>query len=317
MAALQIAVADSPFPSLDPAKGVVSRLGGEVQLASEPTPEAIMKVAKDADAVLVTYAKITGDMIRQLTKCRIISRMGIGTDNIDIAEATKARIVVTKVPDYCIDEVSDHAMALLLAVVRKIPFINAQVHGGTWKMPAVVPIHRLRGSVLGLMGFGRIPQLVAPKAQAFGIKVIAYDPYAPKEVFAGAGVESVDFPTLLKTSDYVSIHSPLVPETKGLFNADAFRQMKRSAYVVNTARGPVVDAQALTSALDAGHLGGVGLDVFAAEPIDPHDPLLACEQVVLTPHCADTTPEGVDLLNSGAVDNILSFLRGEPRNVVG
>ena len=146
-----------------------------------------MKIAKDADAILVTYAKITGDMIRQLTKCRIISRFGIGVDNVDIPEATKKGIVVTKVPDYCIDEVSDHAMALLLAVVRKIPIINAQVHGGTWKMPDVVPIHRLRGSVLGLVGFGRIPQLVVPKAKSFGMKVIAYDPYVPKEVFAEAG----------------------------------------------------------------------------------------------------------------------------------
>ena len=190
-------------------------------------------------------------MIRQLTKCRIISRFGIGVDNVDIPEATKKGIVVTKVPDYCIDEVSDHTMALLLAVVRKIPFINAQVHGGTWKMPDVVPIHRLRGSVLGLVGFGRIPQLVAPKAKAFGMKVIAYDPYVPAEVFASAGVESVDFPTLLKTSDYVSIHSPLVPETKGLFNADAFRQMKPTAYLVNTARGPIIDEAALAEALDA------------------------------------------------------------------
>ena len=262
MPTLQIAVADSPFPSLDPVRTVVSKIGGEVQLAAESTPEAILQVAKDADAVLVTYAQITGDMIRQFTKCRIISRMGIGTDNIDIAAATAAGIVVTKVPDYCIDEVSDHTMALLLAVVRKIPFINAQVHGGTWKMPAVVPIHRLRGRVLSLVGFGRIPQLVVPKAKAFGLTVIAYDPYAPKEAFAGAGVESVDLPTLLKTADYVSIHSPLVPETKHLFSTDAFRQMKASAYLVNTARGPIVDEQALAAALDAGEIAGAALDVM-------------------------------------------------------
>jgi D-3-phosphoglycerate dehydrogenase len=317
MAALQIAVADSPFPSLDPAKGVVSRIGGEVQLASEPTPEAIMKVAKDADAVLVTYAKITGDMIRQLTKCRIISRMGIGTDNIDIAEATKARIVVTKVPDYCIDEVSDHAMALLLAVVRKIPFINAQVHGGTWKMPAVVPIHRLRGSVLGLMGFGRIPQLVAPKAKAFGIKVIAYDPYAPKEVFAGAGVESVDFPTLLKTSDYVSIHSPLVPETKGLFNADAFRQMKWSAYVVNTARGPIIDEAALAAALDAGEISGAAIDVMAQEPPGPSSPLFGRDNVIITPHTSFYSEESLVDLQTKAAEEVVAILSGKaPRNPV-
>ncbi len=302
---------------MDPARGVVSRIGAELQVAAEPTPEAIMRVAKDADAVLVTYAKITGDMIRQLTKCRIISRMGIGVDNIDIAEATKARIVVTKVPDYCIDEVSDHAMALLLAVVRKIPFINAQVHGGTWKMTAVVPIHRLRGSVLGLMGFGRIPQLVAPKAKAFGIKVIAYDPYVPKEVFAGAGVDSVDFPTLLKTSDYVSIHSPLVPETKNLFNADAFRQMKRSAYLVNTARGPIIDEAALAAALDAGDIAGAALDVMAQEPPGPSSPLYGRDNVIITPHTSFYSEESLVDLQTKAAEEVVAILGGKaPRNPV-
>ena len=173
--------------------------------------------------VLVTYAKITAEMIAQMTRCRIISRFGIGVDNVDLAAATSAGIVVTKVPDYCIDEVSDHAVALLLALVRKIPLSNAQVHAGRWEMKAVVPIHRLRGTVLGLVGFGRIPQLVAPKAKAFGMRVIASDPFVPAEVFAREGVERVEFAELLKQSDYVSIHTPLLPETRGLFNAEVVR----------------------------------------------------------------------------------------------
>ena len=317
MATPQIAVADCPFPSLDPARAVVSRIGGAVQLASEPTPEAITRVAKDADALLVTYAKITGDIIRQLTRCRIIARMGIGVDNIDIAAATQARIVVTRVPDYCVDEVSDHAMALLLAVVRKIPFINTQVHGGTWQMPAVVPIHRLRGRVLGLVGFGRIPRLVAPKAQAFGIRVIAYDPYAPKEAFTGAGVESVDFPTLLKTSDYVSIHSPLVPETQHLFNAETFRQMKRSAYLVNTARGPIVDEAALAAALDAGEIAGAALDVMAQEPPGAASPLYGRDHVILTPHTSFYSEESLVDLQTRAAEEVVAVLSGKaPRNPV-
>ncbi|MDA1183452.1 MAG: C-terminal binding protein [Acidobacteria bacterium] len=317
MAAVQIAVADSPFPSLDPVRDVVSKIDGDVQLAAEATPEAILQVARDADAVLVTYAQITGDMIRQFTKCRIISRMGIGTDNIDIAAATAAGIVVTKVPDYCIDEVSDHTMALLLAVVRKIPFINAQVHGGTWKMPAVVPIHRLRGSVLGLVGFGRIPQLVAPKAKAFGLTVVAYDPYASPEVFAGAGVESVDFPTLLKTADYISIHSPLVPETKHLFGADAFRQMKQSAYLVNTARGPIVDEAALAAALDAGEIAGAALDVMEQEPPGASSPLYGRDNVIITPHTSFYSEESLVDLQTKAAEEVAAVLSGKaPRNPV-
>src|SRR6202163_2677598 len=189
MPQLLVAVADSVFPNLDPAREVLSKIGAELRLSESPKPDAIVETARHADAVLVTYAKITAEMIRQMTRCRIISRFGIGVDNVDIPAATKAGIVVTRVPDYCIDEVSDHTLALLLALVRKIPSSNARTHAGRWEMQAVVPIHRLRGSTLGLVGFGRIPQLVAPKAKAFGLKVVAYDPYVPAEVLTRAGVE--------------------------------------------------------------------------------------------------------------------------------
>jgi D-3-phosphoglycerate dehydrogenase len=276
-----------------------------------------MRIARDADAILVTYAKITGDMIQQLSKCRIISRFGIGVDNVDIPEATRKRIVVTKVPDYCIDEVSDHTMALLLAAVRKIPFVNAQVHGGTWKMPAVVPIHRLRGTVLGLVGFGRIPQLVVPKAKAFGMRVIAYDPYVPKEVFTGLGVEGVDLPTLLRTSDYVSIHSPLVPETRNLFNLDAFRQMKPTAYVVNTARGPIIDEAALAKALDEKLIAGAALDVMVQEPPAPNSPLFGRDNVIVTPHTSFYSEESLVELQTKAAQEVAAVLTGRPpRNPV-
>src|SRR4051812_11998032 len=316
MAKFFVAVADSVFPNLDPARELLSSIGAEIQLASEPTPDAIMKLAKDADGVLVTYAKITADMIRQMTKCRIISRFGIGVDNVDIPVATEKGIVVTKVPDYCIDEVSDHAMALLLSAVRKIPKGTEEVHSGTWKMPNFVPIHRLRGSVLGLAGFGRIPQLVAPKAQAFGMKVIAYDPFLPKEVFAKAGVEQVDFPTLLKRSDYISVHSPLTPETKGLFNADAFKQMKKGSYIVNTARGPVIDEQALAAAIDSGHIAGAGLDVMTTEP-PVNSPLIGKKNVIITPHTSFYSYESLVELQTKASQEVANVLTGKPaRNPV-
>ena len=296
-----VVVSDSVFPTLDPARTVLSAIGAELQMAHEPTAEAIVRAAASADALLVTYAKITAEMIPQMARCRIISRFGIGVDNVDLAAATQAGIVVTKVPDYCIDEVSDHAMALLLALVRKIPLANTQVHAGLWEMKAVVPIHRLRGSVLGLVGFGRIPQLVAPKAQAFGIRVVASDPYVPSEAFTRAGVERVDFSELLRVADYISIHSPLLPETRNLFNADAFRQMKPTAYLINTARGPIVDEVALARALDEGQLAGAALDVMPQEP-PVGSPLLGRDNVIVTPHTSFYSEESLVELQIKAAD---------------
>jgi len=316
MAQLQVGVSDSVFPNLDPARAVLSKIGAQLHLADEPKPEAIMRVAKDADALFATYAKITGDMIRQMTRCRIIARFGIGVDNVDIPAATERGIVVTKVPDYCIDEVSDHAMALLLAAARKIPIANSMVHQRRWEMPAVVPIHRLRGSVLGLVGFGRIPQLVAPKAQSFGMQVVSYDPFVPKNVFEDAKVRGVEFKELLKISDYISIHSPLLPETQGLFNAEAFRQMKPHAYLINTARGPIVDEAALAQALDAGQLAGAALDVMTKEP-PTGSPLLGRPNVIITPHTSFYSEESLVDLQTKAAEEVVRVLQGQaPKNPV-
>jgi D-3-phosphoglycerate dehydrogenase len=311
-----IAVTDSVFPNLDAAREVVAKVGGELRLAKTPTPEGILEVARDADAVLTTYAKVTTAVVEQLTRCRIISRFGIGVDNVDIATATSKGIVVTKVPDYCIDEVSDHAMALLLAIVRKIPFSNSEVQEGRWAMPTVVPIHRLRGTVLGLVGFGRIPQLVAPKAQAFGIKVIAFDPFVPQEVFAKAGVASVTFDELVKTADYISLHCPLTPETNHLFNAEVFGKMKPGAYLVNTGRGPLIDEAALAQALDKGQLAGAALDVVEKEP-PVGSPVLGRKNVILTPHTAFYSDESLLELQVKAAEEVVRVLSGQaPKNPV-
>ena len=275
MAGPVIAVTDTVFPSLDPAKAALARLNPTYRMSKSVDAEDIVAVAKDADAVLVTYAKLTRDVLMQLTRCKAIGRFGLGVDNIDLATAKEKGIAVNYVPDYCIREVSDHAMALLLALIRKIPLSNKLVQSGRWEMPAVVPIRRIEGTVLGLIGFGHIPRLVAPKAQAFGIKVIAYDPFAKPDVFKAAAVESVDLDTLLKTSDYVSVHAPLLPGTHGMLNAAAFGKMKKGAYIVNTARGPLIDEPALVAALDSGRVGGAGLDVVAAEPLAKDSPLWA------------------------------------------
>ncbi len=311
-----VAVTDSVFPNLNAAAEVVAKVGGELRLANAPTPEGILDVARDADAILCTYAKVTTAVVEQLTRCRIISRFGIGVDNVDIAMATSKGIVVTKVPDYCIDEVSDHAMALLLSIVRKIPFSNSEVQDGRWAMPSVVPIHRLRGTVLGLVGFGRIPQLVAPKAQAFGIKVIAFDPFVPQEVFAKAGVTSTTFDELVNTADYISLHCPLTPETNHLFNAEVFAKMKPGAYLVNTGRGPLIDEAALAQALDKGQLAGAALDVVEKEP-PVGSPVLGRKNVILTPHTAFYSDESLLELQVKAAEEVVRVLSGQaPKNPV-
>ena len=312
-----VAVTDSVFPNLDAAGTVLSPIGAELRLAEGPTPDAILRAARSADAILVTYAKITADIIQQLTRCRIISRFGIGVDNVDLDAATAKGIVVTKVPDYCVDEVSDHAMALLLAAVRKIPFSDARVHGGEWKMPSVVPIHRLRGTTLGLVGFGRIPQLVAPKARAFGMRVLASDPFVPAPVMEAAGVEPVTFDQLVERSDYISIHAPLTPQTRHLFDAGVFRRMKPTAYLVNTARGPLVDEAALVEALTAGRIAGAALDVVEQEPPAPGSPLLACRNLILTPHTGFYSDESLVELQTKAAEEVVRVLGGQsPRNPV-
>src|SRR6201984_1142571 len=263
-----IAVTDSPFPSLAPAKAALARFDPELRMAKSASADDILAVARDADAILVTYAKLPGDLLQQLTRCKAIGRFGLGVDNIDISAAAELGIAVTYVPDYCMHEVSDHAMALLLALARKIRLANKLVHAGRWEMPAVVPIHRLAGRVLGLVGFGNIPRALAPKAKAFGLRVVTHDPYAPQQALATAGVEGVSFDRLLEISDFVSIHAPLMPATRGLFNADVFAKMKTGALLINTARGPLVDEDALVSALDSGRLGGAALDVVAVGPLN-------------------------------------------------
>src|SRR5215813_10512153 len=211
-----IAVTDSPFPSLDPAKQALARVDPEFRMSKSANADDILAVARDADAILVTYAKLTRELLTQLTRCKSIGRFGLGVDNIDLKAAGEHGITVTYVPDYCMQEVSDHAMALLLALARKVPFSNRLVQAGRWEMPAVAPLRRLEGQVLGLIGFGNIPRALAPKAKAFGLKVVAYDPFAAKDLFASAGVESVSFDDLLARSDFISVHAPLLPATRGL-----------------------------------------------------------------------------------------------------
>jgi D-3-phosphoglycerate dehydrogenase / 2-oxoglutarate reductase len=311
MAGPVIAVTDSVFPTLDPAKAALARLNPTYRMSKSVNADDIVAVAKDADAVLVTYAKLTREVLSQFTRCKAIGRFGLGVDNIDLPTAKEKGIAVNYVPDYCIREVSDHAMALLLSLIRKVPLSNKLVQSGRWEMPAVVPIRRIEGTVLGLIGFGHIPRLVAPKAQAFGIKVVAHDPFAKPDVFTAANVESVDLDTLFKTSDYVSVHAPLLPATRGMMNAAAFAKMKKGAYVVNTARGPLIDEPALIAALDSGQIGGAGLDVVATEPLAKDSPLLGRDNVIISPHTAFYSIEALNELQTKCAADVARVLSGE------
>ena len=306
-----VVVTDSPFPSLDPARKALEEANAEVVQAPSSSEEDIIKAAENADAILVTYAKLNENILRSLKKCKAIGRFGIGVDNIDLVVAGELGISVNYVPDYCLDEVSDQAMAMIISMARKIPQSNKLVQSGRWEMPAVVPMHRLRGKTVGLIGFGNIPRLMTPKAQAFGFNVIAADPYAPKELFEKYGVESVSMDELYERSDFISIHAPLLPETKGLVNKDAFKKMKDTAIIVNTARGPLINEKDLIEALDMNEIGGAGLDVVETEPLPKNSPLIGRDNVILAPHTAFYSVEALEELQTKAASDVARVLNGE------
>ena len=306
-----VVVTDSPFPSLDPAKKALEDANAEVVQAPSSSEEDIIKAAENADAILVTYAKLNENILRSLKNCKAIGRFGIGVDNIDLKVAGELGISVNYVPDYCLDEVSDQAMAMIISMARKIPQSNKLVQSGRWEMPAVVPMYRLRGKTVGLIGFGNIPRLMTPKAQAFGFNVIASDPYAPKELFEKYGVESVSMDELYERSDFISVHAPLLPETKGLVNKDAFKKMKDTAIIVNTARGPLINEKDLIEALDKNEIGGAGLDVVETEPLPENSPLLGRDNVILAPHTAFYSVEALEELQTKAASDVARVLNGE------
>jgi D-3-phosphoglycerate dehydrogenase len=220
-------------------------------------------------------------------------------------------ITVTYVPDYCLQEVSDHAMALLLALARKIPLSDRLVQAGRWEMPAVLPLHRLEGQVLGLIGLGNIPRKLVPKAQAFGLEVITHDPYVSPDVVKSLGVENVIFDELLARSDFISVHAPATPQTRGLLNAQAFAKMKKGVLIINTARGPLIDEPALVQALDSGQVGGAALDVLATEPPPKDSPLLGRDNVILTPHTGFYSVDALNELQTKCAGDVARVLSGE------
>jgi D-3-phosphoglycerate dehydrogenase len=290
---------------------------GEVILHAARPSTVEDQVRRAASAVCLINSrgalKWPGDVLRRLQCLKMITTCGIGTDAIDLGAARERGIVVCNLPGQTAPIVAEHALGLMLAVAKRAWFQTNELKAGRWTSRDNV---YLRGKTLGLVGAGSIAAEVARLGRAIGMEVLAWTVHPSPERAACLGVIFVSLEELLARSDVVSLHVPLTGESRGLIGAEQIRRMKRGALFINTARGPVVESGALVDALNSGQLGGAGIDVFDDEPVPAGHPLLACQQVVLTPHNADQTPEGLELLNAGVVDNVIAFLQGRPRNRV-
>ncbi len=297
----------------------LAKVNAELVGADCTTESEIIEAAKDADAILVVFAQITRRVMEMLPKCKVIVRYGIGFDTIDVDAATDNGILVVNIPDFCVEEVSNHAIALLLACARKLVLLNEGTKQGRWAecKRAQAPMVSIYGQTLGLVGCGSIGRMTARKAQCFGLKALGYDPYLDKALAKEYGITLVSLPELLKESDFVSVHTPLNKETWHLMGEKEFKQMKPTAYFINTSRGSVVDEPALIKALQEKWIAGAGLDVFEKEPVDPDNPLLKMNNVVVTPHCAGYSDAAIKRNRRGVGQRAASVVSGRwPKNVV-
>jgi D-3-phosphoglycerate dehydrogenase / 2-oxoglutarate reductase len=312
----KVVLTDYVWESLDVERKTLEGLADLVPLQTKK-PEDFLAQAEDCDALLNTYAgPITAEVMARMGKCRIIARYGIGVDTIDLDAATRAGIIVTNNPTYCIEEVAEHTMALVLACARKVAVYDRLVRGGRWELPPGKPMFRLSGRTLGLVGFGNIARQVAVRAAAFGMRILFVDPFVQEKQFDIPG-KKVALHDLLGESDFVSLHPPLIPETRKMINDDALSRMKATAILINCSRGPIVDMDALVRALDAKKIAGCALDTTDPEPLpDPH-PLRGRDNVIFTPHVAWYSEQALVGLQAGAPNEVRRVLTGEwPVNVV-
>ena len=275
------------------------------------TEEEVIDFASRADGIMVAYAPITQKVMNSLKHCKGIVKYGVGYDNIDVAAATQKGILVTYVPDYCIEEVATHTMALILSCARRIVQYDRLVRKHEWGSMIAGQLNRISGKKLGLLGFGRIGRKVAVMAKGLGLTLLASDPYVPPETRKDFNVQFVDLKTLFCESDYISIHAPLTDETRHLVNREEICMMKKSAFLINTARGGIIDQKALIDALMEKRIAGAALDTYEIEPPENQDPLLKMENVVLTPHAAWYSEEANRDLRSKAAEEMARVLRGE------
>lgn len=292
-------------------RAVLSSIGAELATAPRPqTEEDILSHARDADAIIAVGGPFTRKVFQGLRRCKVVVRTGVGVDTVDIPAATEAGIAVVNVPDLWTREVATHALALLLAMVRKLGDLDRAVRENRWRSAIEPPVHHLYGQVLGIVGLGRIGRAFARRARGFEFRIIACDPYIPRSIFEQEGVEPVSFPDLLRQSDFVSIHTPLTAETRHMFNETTLRLMKPSAILVNTARGPVIEEKALIRALREGWIAGAALDVLEQEPPSPDNPLLKMPNVLLSPHAAYYSDKAVAALPRRCAEEVVRVLQG-------
>ena len=314
----KVLITDHVWPSTDPERAVLEAGGASVLVAPDGEEATLVELARDADAIMTCFAHVTENVVRAAERCIVIGRFGVGVDNIAVNAATELGIAVTYVPDYCVDEVSDHVMALLHAWNRKIALFDRSVKERGWgSQPLTMRMMRLRGKTMGIVGFGRIGHAVAVKARAFGLNILAADPVVPAEAVEALGGRMADLPTLLAESDFVSLHTPLTGATRNLIGRKELALMKQDAFLINAARGPLIDEEALYDALRAGTIAGAGLDVMV-DNSPPHDhPLLSLDNIIITPHVAFFSQESTLELEQRAAAEVVSVMQGRmPDNLV-
>ena len=312
-----VVITSNIFPGLDVEQEVLSP--SNVELVKHPcrNEDQLIAAGKDAVALIIGNVPITSRVLSHLPRCLAIVKPAVGVDNIDLDAATAAGICVANVPDYGTDEVATHAMALLLNAIRYVDAGVAEVRAGNWQPKPNYPIQRSAGRTLGIVGFGRIGQSVARKAAGFGWRLLVWDPYLDEDEMRRLGVEPVDFETLLAQSDFVTLHLPLTEETEGLIDSGVLAKMKPSAFLVNTARGAIVDSAALLQAVESGQITGAALDVIDDEPPQQDHPLYRTDRILVTAHVAWYSEQAFDDVRVKAVQEVARVLQGElPRNLL-
>lgn len=306
-----VAVTDHLFPSVDDEAQMFREMDTELVIGQCKDEDDVIALCRQADAILNTYARMTPRVIESLERCRVIVRFGIGYDNVDVDAATRRGIMVANTTEYCIDEVADQAMAMLLACARGLFPAGRIARDGAWDLSKMPVLRRLRGQTLGLVGIGQIGKAVAARARGFGLRVLASDPYVDEAAARDIGVELTDLDALLGASDYVSVHVPLMPATEGMVNAGVFAKMKPTAFLINVARGRIVNQADLVQAVQQGDIAGAGLDVLEQEPPETGDAITSLHNVILTPHSAWLSEEARADMRRRAVGQVVSVLKGE------